>query len=62
MDGTKVYPADVENEVHADGEMWSRALFDINKALGRTVADRIIVEAQFGFAPTPPSPPPRTTP
>ncbi|GAA2512601.1 M4 family metallopeptidase [Winogradskya humida] len=51
VDGTKVYPGDWENEVHADGEIWSRALFDIHNALGRTQANSIILEAQFSYAP-----------
>ena len=51
LDGTKVYPADVIGEVHADGEIWSRALWDIRRALGDTRASTAIVEAQFGFAP-----------
>ncbi|MBT2468894.1 M36 family metallopeptidase [Streptomyces sp. ISL-66] len=50
IDGTKVY-ADKVGEVHADGEIWSRALFDIRGALGARAADRVIVNAQFGFAP-----------
>ncbi|MFF4168736.1 M4 family metallopeptidase [Streptomyces sp. NPDC001744] len=50
LDGTKTY-ADREGEVHADGEIWSRALFDVRRALGARTADRIIVNAQFGFAP-----------
>ena len=50
IDGTKVY-ADRVGEVHADGEIWSRALLDIRGALGARVADRVIVNAQFGFAP-----------
>lgn len=50
IDGNKVY-ADRVGEVHADGEIWSRALFDIRGALGSRTADRIIVNAQFGFAP-----------
>jgi Zn-dependent metalloprotease len=49
VDGTKVYPGDFENEVHADGEMWSRALYDISTALGRTNANTVILEAQFNF-------------
>ncbi|WP_327286280.1 MULTISPECIES: M4 family metallopeptidase [unclassified Streptomyces] len=48
IDGSKVY-ADRVGEVHADGEIWSRALFDIRGALGARTADRIIVNAQFGF-------------
>jgi Zn-dependent metalloprotease len=50
-DGNKVYPKDAEGEVHADGEIWSRALFDIHAALGRAKADKIILESQFNFAP-----------
>lgn len=38
---------DVDGEVHDDGEIWSNALWDINRALGRTVANRIILESQF---------------
>ncbi|MFE2013239.1 M4 family metallopeptidase [Streptomyces sp. NPDC059491] len=48
-DSSKTY-ADREGEVHADGEIWSRALFDIRGRLGARTADRIIVNAQFGFA------------
>jgi hypothetical protein len=53
VDGTKRYPADLESprEVHADGEIWSRALWDIRQALGARLADTIIIRAQFGFTP-----------
>ena len=37
--------------MHADGEIWSRALWDIRNALGSTEADTIILESQFSFAP-----------
>ena len=50
VDGNKTV-ADVVGEVHADGEIWSAALWDIRSSLGATVADRIIINAQFGFAP-----------
>jgi hypothetical protein len=43
--------ANVIGEVHADGEIWSRALWDIRQALGAYKADRIIINAQFQFAP-----------
>ena len=49
VDGAKMYPADLEGEVHADGEIWSRALWDIRTALGDTKATTLIVEAQFDF-------------
>jgi Zn-dependent metalloprotease len=43
--------ADETGEVHDDGEIWSRALWDINQALGRNQANTVILEAQFSFAP-----------
>jgi hypothetical protein len=52
IDGTKHYPEDVANEVHADGEMWSAALWQARQAIGSaTTADSIIVDAQFDFTP-----------
>ncbi len=45
------YPEDLRGEVHYDGQIWSRALWDIRNALGHTVADTIILDAQFSFAP-----------
>jgi len=45
------YPADLNGRVHHDGQIWSRALWDIRNALGHTVADTIILHAQFSFAP-----------
>jgi len=50
-DGPKVYPGDLDGEVHDDGEIWSHGLWDINRALGRTAANRIILESQFFFNP-----------
>jgi hypothetical protein len=51
VDTSKHYPEDLVGEVHADGEIWSRALWDIRNALGPTLADTIIIRAQFGFTP-----------
>ena len=51
VDGNKHYPLDLVGEVHADGEIWSRALWDIHQALGAKLADTIIIRAQFGFTP-----------
>ncbi|MGW4895199.1 M4 family metallopeptidase [Kitasatospora sp. NPDC004240] len=50
LDTGKVY-GDKVGEVHADGEIWSNALYDIRKALGARTADRIIINAQFSFKP-----------
>lgn len=45
------YPADLNGRIHHDGQIWSRALWDIRGALGNVVADTLILQAQFGFAP-----------
>jgi hypothetical protein len=50
-DTTKHYPEDATGEVHDDGEIWSHALYDINRGLGRNRANQVILEAQFSFAP-----------
>jgi hypothetical protein len=44
------YPEDLSGEVHHDGQIWSRALWDIRGDLGHTVADTIILESQFDYA------------
>jgi hypothetical protein len=40
---------DQTGAIHHDGQIWSRALFDIHDELGRETADRIILQAQFDF-------------
>jgi hypothetical protein len=45
------YPTDLNGRVHHDGQLWSRALWDIRQSLGNVKADTIILEAQFDFAP-----------
>jgi hypothetical protein len=52
IDGNKHYPEDLVGEVHADGEIWSRALYDIHNALGHTEADTIIVNGSMNFTGT----------
>ena len=52
LDSTKHYPQDVESEVHADGELWSGALWRARALIGDTaLTDRVIIAAQFGFKP-----------
>ena len=52
LDSTKHYPEDVSGEVHADGEMWSGALWRARKLIGNTtLTDKVIIAAQFGFTP-----------
>jgi zinc metalloprotease ZmpB len=43
------YPEDLNGRVHHDGQIWSRALWDIRNALGNVQADTIILEAHFSF-------------
>lgn len=49
IDADLQYPDDLLGEVHADGRIWSHALYDIHAALGGTVADTIILDAQFDW-------------
>ncbi|MGL5829333.1 MAG: M36 family metallopeptidase, partial [Angustibacter sp.] len=50
IDGSKTTD-DIVDQVHDDGEIWSRALFDIYRGLGRERSDTLIIEAQFQFTP-----------
>ena len=43
------YPADLNGEVHHDGQIWSRALWDIRQSLGNVKADTIILTGSFDF-------------
>ena len=43
------YPVDLNGEVHHDGQIWSRALWDIRQALGHVKADTIILQGSFDF-------------
>ncbi|MEU4290987.1 M4 family metallopeptidase [Kribbella sp. NPDC026596] len=49
-DGNKTTD-DIVGEVHDDGEIWSRALWDIHQSLGRTKANKVILEATFFYDP-----------
>jgi Zn-dependent metalloprotease len=44
------YPEDLNGRIHHDGQIWSRALWDIRNRLGNVKADTLILEAQFDFA------------
>ena len=43
------YPSDLNGEVHHDGQIWSRALWDIRQKLGNVEADTIILQGSFDF-------------
>ena len=52
VDSDLHYPEDLVGEVHADGRIWSRALWDIRNAIGNVRADTTILEGQFDFSGT----------
>ena len=43
------YPENLNGEVHHDGQMWSRALWDIRNAVGNVKADTVILTGSFDF-------------
>lgn len=47
LDTTKHYPESVAGEVHADGEIWSGALWNIRTSLGAARADTLILQHHF---------------
>jgi hypothetical protein len=49
VDGNLHYPNDLNGEVHHDGQIWSRALWDIRQGLGHEKADTIILDGSFDF-------------
>jgi hypothetical protein len=48
-DTNLMYPTNLNGEVHHDGMIWSRALWDIRQSLGHVQADTVILDAQFDF-------------
>ena len=52
LDTNLHYPQDLNGEVHHDGQIWSRALWDIRQALGHVHADTIILEGTNGYTGT----------
>jgi hypothetical protein len=49
---TELKYADRNESVHHNGQIWSRALFDVFKAFGRDKAAKIVLESQFSYAPS----------
>ncbi|SMD03768.1 M4 family metallopeptidase [Lentzea albidocapillata] len=44
--------ADRKGQVHFDGQIWSRALWDIYQKFGRDKSATIVLEAQFSYSPS----------
>lgn len=51
VDRDRQYPVDVSGDAHADGEIWSRVLWDVRSALGPKVADVLALESNFYLPP-----------
>jgi Zn-dependent metalloprotease len=51
LDNNKVYSADWVGEVHADGEIWSQGLYEMEGAFGRGVATKIILQSHWSLTP-----------
>ncbi len=51
VDLNKIYPRDLQGSVHADGEIWSRALWDLRWLTGRDVSMRLVLESHFYCTP-----------
>jgi hypothetical protein len=49
----KKYPNDMQNQVHRDGEIWSRTLWDLFQNPGKAVADFLVLESHY-FVPNNP--------
>ena len=49
VDSNLHYPEGLRGEVHADGRIWSRALWDIRNVVGNVKADTSILQGQFDF-------------
>lgn len=47
LDGKEHYPADMTNEAHKDGRIWSACLWKVRELLGRKKADTVILESHF---------------
>ncbi|MFD1047585.1 M36 family metallopeptidase, partial [Kibdelosporangium lantanae] len=48
---TNLTYADRDGEVHDDGQIWSRGLYDIFRAFGRDKAAKLVLESQFSYTP-----------
>jgi hypothetical protein len=52
IDADLTYPDDLVGQVHADGRIWSHALYDLHAAIGQSHADTAILAAQFDWTGT----------
>ncbi len=51
VNSNKHYPQDIVGAPHADGQIWSAALWEIFEAIGRDASIRLVVESHFFLSP-----------
>lgn len=51
VDRARQHPVNISGDPHADGEIWSRVLWDVRAAVGQAVADRLALESAFYLPP-----------
>jgi Zn-dependent metalloprotease len=47
LENNRHYPEDIQNEVHRDGEIWGGAVWDVRKALGPAIADKLCFKSLY---------------
>jgi Zn-dependent metalloprotease len=47
LDGKKKYPQDMRTDEHDNGEIWSACLWQLRAAVGRRVADKVVIAHHF---------------
>jgi hypothetical protein len=47
LDSNKKYPKDLTSDEHDNGEIWSASLWQLRNAVGRLVADRLVIAHHF---------------
>ncbi|HBC46920.1 MAG TPA: hypothetical protein DEO84_01830 [candidate division Zixibacteria bacterium] len=52
VDGNKHYPQNMDGEVHDDGEIWSRCLWDMQNSIGYDTTLQVILEGQYSLTPS----------
>lgn len=52
LDSPRKYPEGMDGEVHDDGEIWSATLWKVRAVVGKTRADKTILESHFALSST----------
>ncbi len=55
LENNLIYPEDMNGKVHNDGQIWSGALWDLRKALGAGITDKLVYRSHHFLASRKPS-------